>query len=231
MMSTYQRAQWEMRRFDADRRREDNRRDRAISAAQHEAGHALVGLLIGLTPRSITIEPDFDADGSTTWVEASESHGAFENIIARMAGSESERLFGSADEGAGSDLRHARVVAGWCPDDDDIDDIIERARGCARRILKTNFAALTSLAVALLDKRTLDLGEIEEIVAAAPLPDDAELLAEAERLLASISASHRDNDDDDDGDDDGDDGEVTIAEMLAGKGMRRLVRYDGGGVV
>lgn len=37
-----------------------------------------------------------------------------------------------------------------------------------------------------------------------------------------------DRDDDDDGDDDG---MMTVAEMMSGKGMRRLVRYDGGGVM
>jgi ATP-dependent Zn protease len=212
-MSAYQRAQWQMRQFEADRRREDNRRDRAISAAQHEAGHALVGLLVGLTPRSISIEPSFDADGSTTWVEASESHGAFENIIVRVAGSEAERMFGSADEGHASDLKLARVIAEMiCSDDDEIDDVIERARGCACRILKTNFAALTSLAVALLDKRTLDLGEIEEIVAAAPLPGDVEGY------------------DDDDVDERSDDGEtLTFSEFMKMKargGDRRLVFYE-----
>jgi ATP-dependent Zn protease len=216
-MNAFQRAQWRRRMFDADRRREKNRRDRANSTAQHEAGHALVGLLLGLTPRSISIEPGSGSDGRTTWAEVSESHGAFENIIVRVAGSEAEKMFGSADEGHESDLKLARGIAEWIDsDDDDIDDVIERAHGCACRILKANFAALTSLAVALLDKRTLDRSEIEEIIAAAPLPDV---------------------DDGDDGDDDADersgsdDGMLTLAEYMEGRasGRRahpRLVHFE-----
>jgi ATP-dependent Zn protease len=169
MMSNYQRTQWEMRRVDADRRRDANRED--ISTAQHEAGHAIVGILLGLTPRSITIEPGFDSEGATTWARVSGSHGAFENIVVRVAGSEAERMFGSADEGHARDLELARVIAPLI--DDDVDDVIGRARIAARKILKTNFTALALLAVALIGERTLDLAEIEEIIAADAPDDDA----------------------------------------------------------
>jgi ATP-dependent Zn protease len=207
MMSNYQRAQWEMRRFDAARRREDNREKRDISTAQHEAGHALVGLLLGLTPRSITIEPGFGSEGVTTWARASGTHGAFENIIVRVAGSEAEKMFGSADEGHEKDLELARVIAGliYSDDDvDDVDDVIERARGIARSILEANFIPLAALAVALIDRRTLDLAEIEEAIAAnSAVDDDAYRAAD-------------------------DDGLITVSEFIRARARadRRLVYYE-----
>ncbi len=43
----------------------DGSEDAAV--AQHEAGHALVGRLLGLNPTETTIEPGFNFGGRTTW--------------------------------------------------------------------------------------------------------------------------------------------------------------------
>jgi ATP-dependent Zn protease len=202
-MNAYQRGLWQRGLVDADRRREEKRRDRAISTAQHEAGHALVGLLLGLTPRSVTIEPGFDSEGMTRI--GNKGTSAFDRCIFSMAGSESERLFGSRDDGHQDDLMQARIQAGAISED--VDDV-ERARVVARSILKSNFAALTALAVELLAARSLDRSEIEEIIAAAPLPDV-------------------DGDDDDDAER-SDDGMISLEESMKSRaGGRRLVYYYG----
>ena len=146
----------------------DGSEDRAV--AQHEAAHALTGQLLGLTPRHVTVEPNHCYGGMTAW--ASEPDRAFETIVALMAGNEGEKLFGGgSDNGCKGDLSAARALADSISDD--VDGTIKRARRAARKILKANFVPLTKLAIALLDRRTLDLAEIEEVIAVDEPDDDA----------------------------------------------------------
>jgi ATP-dependent Zn protease len=148
---------------------DDGSEDAAVS--QHEAAHALTGLLLGLDVTAVTVEPGARFGGMTTW--ASKPDRAFETIVALVAGNESEKLFGGgSDNGCKNDLAQARALARSISDDE-IGDTIKRARRAARSILKANLLPLTKLAVALIDKRTLLRGEIEEIVAANAPDDDA----------------------------------------------------------
>ncbi len=143
----------------------DGSEDAAV--AQHEASHALVGRLLGLTLTSATVEPDARFGGCTTWASA------LETIVLLVAGNEGEKLFGGgSDNGCKNDLAQARALARSISDDE-IGDTIKRARRAARSILKANFVPLTKLAIALIDRRTLDLAEIEEIIAANAPDDDA----------------------------------------------------------
>jgi hypothetical protein len=166
------------------------------ATAQHEAAHALISRLLGLNPRSVTIEPGADYGGMT--ILASASHRVFDRIVCLVAGSEAERMFGGPDNGCKNDLLQARALAD--------EDMIKRARRVARKILKANLGPLTKLAIALLDRRTLDLAEIEEIIAANAPDDDV-------------------SDDGDDGDDETsyvgepDDGALLVRAILPDDGM------------
>jgi hypothetical protein len=176
---------------------DDGREDAAV--AQHEASHALVGRLLNLDVTAATIEPNHRFAGMTSCASAPDR--AFETIVMLMAGNEGEKLFGGgSDNGCKDDLRQARAIAD--------DDTIECARGVARSILKANLIPLTALAVALIDRRTLDLAEIEEAITANSAVDDD---------------AHRAGDDDDD-----DDGLVSVSEFIRARARadRRLVYYE-----
>jgi ATP-dependent Zn protease len=146
------------------------------ATAQHEGGHALVGLLLGLNPTETTIDPGPGYGGRTTFARTRTSETgfrAFDRIVFSMAGPEAEKMFSSADNDGGGkgDLAQARALAASISDD--VEGTIKRARRCARKILKANFVPLTKIAIALLDRRTLDLAEVEELLATAPPEDDA----------------------------------------------------------
>jgi ATP-dependent Zn protease len=170
-MMKYERMQRERRallnrghRYWAD----DGSEDAAV--AQHEASHALVGRLLGLDVTGATVEPDADFGGMTFCASAPDR--AFDTIVMLMAGNEGEKLFGGgSDNGCKNDLAQARALARSISDD--VTGTIKRARRAARSILKANFLPLTKIALALIERRKLDLGEIEELLATAPLDDDA----------------------------------------------------------
>jgi hypothetical protein len=88
--------------------------------------------------------------------------------------------------------------------------MIENARDTARGLLKQNFVSLCEVALALIDKRSLDAGEIEAII---------------------------DGDADGDVDDDGDDGELlsSILDRHGGRSVlmpgRELVYYRVGPII
>jgi hypothetical protein len=206
MMSTYQRRQWEMRRLDADRRREDNR---DVNTSWHESGHVVCGYLLRLNPTKATIVGGDGYSGLTHFGETDEEMTDHELAYARavvcMAGVEAQRLFGGYDGGGEQDAGVAAVVLGAvCRSEAEIDAVVESARGVARAMLRTNFITLCEVAIALIDRRSLDEAAIEEIIAANSDVGD---------------------------DDDDDDGEVTLAEFIAGRGSRamspRLVKYRG----
>jgi hypothetical protein len=137
----------------------------------------------------------------------------FETIVVYVAGNVGEELFGGgSDSGCRNDLLAARSLAASIFPEDDVDDVIDRARRCARSILKSNFAALAALAVALIGERTLFLGEIEEIVAANS-EVDIEAIPDA-----------------DNEDERSDDGMVTLSEFMKARASgerlgQRLVYY------
>jgi hypothetical protein len=69
MMSNYQRMRWERQRFDADRRREDNR---DTGTAWHEAGHVVCGHLLGLNSSRATIVGGDGYSGKTYFGETTD---------------------------------------------------------------------------------------------------------------------------------------------------------------
>ena len=165
-LTPYERTQWQRRVNDRERRRLD---DRDNAFAQHEAGHALAARLLDIDITAATIEPYADFGGVVLFARTPDH--TFNHLVVLMAGSEAERMFGSADDGHEDDLRQARALAETI-DDNDVGAIIKRARRKARAILKSNFVPLTRMALALIEKRTIFAGEIEEIVESAT-DDDA----------------------------------------------------------
>jgi ATP-dependent Zn protease len=140
--------------------------DEDAAVAQHEAAHALVARLLGADRIVATIEAGAGFGGMTTW--ANEPTRVFDRVVIRVAGAEGEKLFGASSESCcKDDLAQARALAS--------DAEIKRARRAARSIMKANFTALAALAVALIDRRTLDLAEIDEIIGGAGEPDRGSL--------------------------------------------------------
>jgi hypothetical protein len=212
MMSNYQRMRWERQRFDADRRREDNR---DTGTAWHEAGHVVCGHLLGLNPSRATIVGGDGYSGKTyfgeTTDEVTDHDLAYARAVVCMAGVEAQRLFGGPDDGGEDDAGCAAIALGAiCRSEAAIDGMIENARDTARGLLKQNFVSLCEVALALIDKRSLDAGEIEAII---------------------------DGDADGDVDDDGDDGELlsSILDRHGGRSVlmpgRELVYYRVGPII
>jgi hypothetical protein len=158
---------------------------------------------------ALTVEPDSDFGGKIVFGKSSH-HRAFDGITVLVAGSESEKLFGSSDNGHKNDLAHARALGD--------SGTIKQARRAARSMLKANFVALASLSVALLDKRMLFRGEIDAIIAAAGQGDDDgdDNSDEPGGVYGNMStrAPGRDFDDDDDDDDDR---SMSLAEFIEHK--------------
>jgi ATP-dependent Zn protease len=134
--------------------------DEDCAVAQHEAGHTLVARLLNFTVDRVTIDPNVGSAGMTSFDDA--DGDVFEKIIVRMAGSEAERLLGGSDDGCKSDLREARALAETISDD--VADIVRQARRRARSLLRRHFVPLTKLAIALLERRSLDADEIADIL-------------------------------------------------------------------
>ena len=88
--------QWERRRFDADRRRDDNR---DTGTAWHEAGHVVCGHLLGLNPTGATIVGGDGYSGKTyfgeTMDEMTDDYLAYARAVVCMARLEAQRLFGA----------------------------------------------------------------------------------------------------------------------------------------
>ncbi len=156
-LTPYERTQWQRRVNDRERRRLD---DRDTAFAQHEAGHALTARLLDIDITAATIEP-YAGFGGLVLFARTPDH-TFNHLVVLMAGSEAERMFGSADDG------HKAICARRWPlpsrSTIDVGAVISRARRKARAILKSNFVPLTRMAFALIEKRTIFAGEIEEIV-------------------------------------------------------------------
>jgi ATP-dependent Zn protease len=181
-------------------------RNRDAHVSAHEAGHVCAAWLLGLDLARATIEPGDGFAGMVTSRRSSEitdREQAFDRVVFLMAGNEAEKLLGAPADCGKDDLRQARALAdSFCRSEDDVDDMVADARRAARRMLKAHAAALITVTIALRIKRTLDADDIE-----------------------AIMSPYNDSDDDDD------DG-VTLAEMMAGSGLRSrrvvLYRNDGG---
>ena len=151
----------------------------AGSTAYHEAGHAVIGRVLGMTCGGATTVPNFEeleAGHAITHVERSisdwDARGRWRwksmfraRILMLMAGRESEiEVFGKAPDarfGDGADLREiARTM-----EEADVDDaLLAKMRVKTRGLVRRHRDAIRSVAKALIRKRKLSSEQIDKIV-------------------------------------------------------------------
>jgi ATP-dependent Zn protease len=152
--------------------------ERTLAAtAYHEAGHAVIGVLVERLPLSATIKPDgtgvvgkvvFEADAPLQARRYFDDSGikrayARARVLGELAGSiahdiaEPDRKRDGADEHDDYWSRElAREMVSW----EDTDAYIDAARRETFDLLRANWQAVEALAQALLEKRTMQRHEI-----------------------------------------------------------------------
>jgi hypothetical protein len=185
-----------------------------VAVAAHEGAHVVVASLVGFGPVYATIDPGLGSDGLTTFgkgaiSEKMDREWAFNHAVVRLAGPEGERLAGKDDPDAGAkdDLVQARRAVGLYCRTAEVDIEIGRARRQARQMLLKEFAALLAITSALLEKRSINEDEIEQLLSSS-MPDADDGDDEVEEIRRRMEARQRsllgsDSIDDDDDDDDG----------------------------
>ena len=158
------------------------------STAYHEAGHAVIGRVLGMTCGGATIVPNYEeleAGHAITHVERSisdwDARGRWRGgsmhrarIMVLMAGRESEiEVFGKdpdAEFGDGYDLREIdRTIEEADVDEPKLVKLRSKTRGLVRR----HRTAITAVAKALIRKCTLSAEQIDQLVTSSGvrLPD------------------------------------------------------------
>lgn len=132
--------------------------------AHHEAGHAVIGRVLGLDGGLVTRVKNNDSDGRAQFRAGSGTVEA--HIITTMAGWETERVFGfdneddEMTEGAGHDRSEIGFMC--LKADQPID--IERLRRKTRRLVRKHRDKIGCVALALLERRTLQAEEIDALM-------------------------------------------------------------------
>lgn len=156
----------------------ENKSERTLAAtAYHEAGHAVIGVLVERLPLSATIEPDgtgvvgkvdFEADAplqARRYFDDSLIKRAYARarVLGELAGSiahdiaEPNRKRDGADDHDDYWSRElAREMVSW----EDSGTYVEAARQETYDLLHANWPAVEALAQALLEKRTMQRDEI-----------------------------------------------------------------------
>jgi ATP-dependent Zn protease len=148
------------------------------ATAHHEAGHAVVGGILGLPCGAVTIEPDQDSVGHafvpSPWLTLSvwEGRGKFRDvssaflasIIARLAGAEAERVLLGTD-GVGDDDDRDQILllveAGYIEIPlNDWPKFEARLRAQTRRLVRRHQRSIACVAEALMERGTLQADEV-----------------------------------------------------------------------
>jgi hypothetical protein len=150
---------------------EDNKR-----TAIHEAGHAVIGRVVGMACDYATIESDHDSSGhsitadpyetSAQWERAGKYRGAESVLRGRImtfqAGAEAEiEVFGSCPGGDGDDQYQITLMAehaGWT------EDKVLNLRRYTRLLVKRHRVKIERVACALLKSRCLGAEQIDALV-------------------------------------------------------------------
>ena len=153
--------------------------DKLLYESTHEAGHAVVGLLLGVVQDVVTIEPDADAGNAGHVIQNHgnpypDLGGEEWNLIVRAitcyAGHMATRRLGYDEyciaAGAENDYRDAAFachsIAG--PDDDRCAELQESASETARMMVDLCWDQIRCVAEELEEKRTLTGADVEEIL-------------------------------------------------------------------
>ena len=156
------------------------------STAYHEAGHAVIGRVLGLTCGGATIVPDYDegsAGHAVTYVERSienwHCRGRLRwvsmfraRILMLAAGRESEiECLGTSDNGVFGDADDLREISITLPEvlaEGDVpEEVLARLRVKARGLVRRHRRAIAKVAAALMRHSTLDAQQIDAIVVAS----------------------------------------------------------------
>ena len=156
------------------------RTKRLGSTAYHEAGHAVIGRVLGLSCGDATAEPDHDSAGHAithdqwvTWRDWEErgkwrdlSSVVLARVISFMAGVESENeLLGRNEGGDGDDRFQVRLMASELDIPNGNWECYEmRIRAQTRRLVRRHRLRIERVAQALLERGTLEADEIDAII-------------------------------------------------------------------
>jgi hypothetical protein len=163
------------------------------ATAIHEAGHAVIGRVLGLVCGPVTVTADHESAGHSiiadpwdtisAWNDALQAQvecgacpvkyynprAAFRGtIVARMAGAEAEViLLGRCQGGDGRDRREIELLAASSDSEcsgDEWDRYEPRMRRQARRLIRKHRATIERVAAELLKRRTLTKDEADALV-------------------------------------------------------------------
>ncbi len=160
------------------------RRTKALeSTAYHEAGHAVVARVLGLTCGRVSIIADDDSAGHAIIADPWQTAGDWENrdrfrdarqafrgtIIARMAGAEAERKFFGQCRGGDDDDQYEIALlmdSRWTEiPADDWNQYEARLRAQTRRLVRRHRHTIEHVAKALQERGTLEAEEVDAMVA------------------------------------------------------------------
>jgi ATP-dependent Zn protease len=158
--------------------------DDLLHTAVHEAGHAVIGRVLGMACGPATIVPDDDSEGHSItfdpwvtyecWEERGKSRGDdmhsiyIGRILTLMAGAEAEReLLGTCNGGDGSDLdqiERAAVSSDGFSSHDEWKRYEPRMRRQVRRLVRKYRAKIEPVAQALIEREILSSEEVDQLV-------------------------------------------------------------------
>jgi len=156
----------------------------AIHRAYHEAGHAVIGRVLGMACGPVTIVPDDDSAGHSItfdpwvtyerWEERGKSRGDdmhsiyIGRILTIMAGPEAEReLLGTCPDGDGSDLDQiddAAMSSDGFSSHDEWKRFEPRMRRQVRRLVRKHRAKIELVAQNLLESEILSGEAADQLV-------------------------------------------------------------------
>ncbi len=153
------------------------------STAYHEAGHAVIARVLGLSCGEVTIIADDDSAGHAIIADPWKTAWNWENrdrfrharqafrgtIIARMAGAEAEREFFGQCRGGDDDDRYEIALlmdSRWTEiPADDWGQYEVRLRAQTRRLVRRHRHTIEHVAKALQERGTLEAEEVDAMVA------------------------------------------------------------------
>jgi ATP-dependent Zn protease len=171
-----------------------------MRCAGHEAGHVIVRRMLGTPVEGCTIDPDVAGPGlnGCVWSPNSREATSPEDYAAQRltelaGGVEAERLLwpNRAPKFARSDTRKAVSFANQVCDGSrkSVAALLEFATIEARRILAVHKAALEAVALALLERQTLDGTEIDQIILEAELSPALRVEKLRRKQMAEMTAA------------------------------------------
>lgn len=141
-----------------------------LTVAQHEAGHALMCVLLKRTFDCVTIKPDNGYVGAVLGLtDQGNERFLFQDALIFYAGLKSEELFSNSNlsvyNGAQPDFQQVnRLVEAMAPGNKLVAPIHQEIRETCSNLLVNNWQSLKKIADALVKKETLTYQEVKNII-------------------------------------------------------------------